>query len=152
MTDSKVSPTSDCLDYLLRKLDAMVSDRALRTQRVLLCGWLVELKLDRLNKLGAAANVDQGKRQPRADTALLLQNAAQDFKAFLEKYKESVDADTILQLMQNHGRLNDCLWFALQQVRIGCQHTGKLRGDGSALYKQQGDKEGPECDYRYERC
>ena len=98
-------------------LDGMGDNRALHTQRVLLCAWLVELKLDRLNKLNAMAENEGARKTLRADTtALRTDTTARELQEFLDKYKESVDSDTILQLMQSHGRLEDCVWFAKQQV------------------------------------
>ncbi len=89
---------------------------------MLLCTWLVELWLDKLNKLGAASeselpeNAGSLKRAQKQEAVELYNRATEEFKNFLAEYQDDLESDAIFQLLQSHGRLSDCLAFASQKV------------------------------------
>ncbi len=89
---------------------------------MILCTWLTELKLDKLNRVGAAAegelpeNASALKKVQKQEAIDLQKKAAEEFKLFLTKHEAYLETETIFQLLQNHGRLADCLSFALQKV------------------------------------
>ncbi len=98
----------------------------MKTQRVLLCAWLVELKLDKLNKLGVKPDDETGGLSPgnaeqspsRRSQKFMCDKLTEDFKRFLDKYEPSLDSDTIFQLLQNNGKLNECLALAEQKNKF----------------------------------
>eukprot|EP01022_Parablepharisma_sp_SALTPOND_P000883 TRINITY_DN105194_c3_g1_i1.p1 TRINITY_DN105194_c3_g1~~TRINITY_DN105194_c3_g1_i1.p1 ORF type:complete len:1042 (-),score=138.06 TRINITY_DN105194_c3_g1_i1:6642-9767(-) len=107
--------------YLTKKLEEIKHVVGKKTQRVVLCTWLVELRLDKLNKLGAAAegelpeNAGAFKRVQKQEAIELYQRAVEEFKTFLTEYEEDLETEIIYQLLQSHGRLKDCLSFASQK-------------------------------------
>lgn len=44
--------------------------------------------------------------------------AQEEFKEFLKDYEEDLDNDTIFQLLQSHGKINECIIFATQKVDL----------------------------------
>ena len=105
------------------KLDGILRTKSMKTQCVLLCAWLVELKLDRLNKLETQSNNVETSEvmspSRRASTRLgqsAYREVCNNFYDFLSKYEKHLDGDTILQLLQNHGRNKECMEFADQKV------------------------------------
>jgi hypothetical protein len=115
-----------------------------KTQRVLLCTWLIELLLDNLNKLEAASQGDLPdqasmlQKQQKEESVGNYQKAAKEFKTFLVEYEADLDSETVFQLLQSHGRLNDCLAFAIQKVHPIPRYAyiEKLRGDCPSPYQQ----------------
>ncbi len=94
----------------------------MKTQQVLLSAWIVELKLDKLNKLGSMAGIKSIDSTPTPTPTLARPNPTDivvaydelqmELKTFLTKYLGNVDIETIFELFQGHGRLQDSLWFA----------------------------------------
>lgn len=128
--------------YLMKKLEQYGERREKLVQRVLLCSWVLQLKLARLSKLRTIvaepieedANEEdnseeekkrrEGERKEKAGEKE--QQQAQykklelEFRKFLLDHEASMESDTVFQLLQNHGRLEDCLLFAEQKVSSGC--------------------------------
>lgn len=92
-----------------------------KTQRVLLSTWLVELLIDNLNKLEASAEGELPEtatplqKQQQQEAADQFEKANESFKQFLKKYSGDLDTELIIQLLQSHGRLSDCLFFATEK-------------------------------------
>lgn len=84
--------------YLLQKLDNLLSTDA--TQRTVICTWLVEIYLNKLNQL---------KDERKQDAHDLLQD---EFKQFLEDNSESFYRPTTYNLISSHGRVEELLHFA----------------------------------------
>ncbi len=117
--------------YLLRTLARYTSTgpdspspvkRGKLTQRVALCAWILQLKLDRLGRLLGEAEEPLGKKptsedlrekeRARAD----YQQAEGEFRQFLDEQLENVEAESVFQLLQSYGRFEDCLTFAKKKV------------------------------------
>lgn len=88
--------------YLLQKLEKL--DAKDVTQQTLLCTWLVEIYLDKLNRL--TNDRDASNRE-------LLQV---EFKRFMAAHKDSFECckATIYNLISSHGRVEELLYFATQ--------------------------------------
>lgn len=99
-----------------------------KIQRAMLCTWIVELKLDKLNRFGAATEGEIPESASRPDQIQkqkaeeLFKKTSEELKGFLIEYEQSLDTDTIFQILQNHGKLKDCLSFAKQKVCIYTQY------------------------------
>ena len=90
--------------YLLQKLDNFSKTDV--TQRTLLCTWLVEIYLDKLNRLGT---------DKESSTLTLLK---EEFKDFLATNKESFNEPTTYNLISSHGRIEELLYFATQMGNL----------------------------------
>lgn len=88
--------------YLLQKLENLMGKDV--TQRTLLCTWLVEIYLDKLNRL---------TNQRDFGTHELLQV---EFKKFMATNKKSLEhcKATVFNLISSHGRVEELLYFATQ--------------------------------------
>jgi vacuolar protein sorting-associated protein 18 len=85
--------------FLLQKLKSLGSDE--KTQKTVLCSWIVELFLDKFNVLkGAAQDVD-------AHANLLVK-----FKEFLQDQKNHLDPATTFNLISSHGRTDELKFYA----------------------------------------
>ena len=108
--------------YLIQKLEAISLSGSKKTQRMLLCSWILELKLDKLNKLAAIVESEKhsARRQSSdnsASTAILeLKNIQENFHDFIQEYDKDLDNDTIFQLLQSHGKISECITFASLKV------------------------------------
>ena len=86
---------------------------------MVICTWLVELKLKTLNEL-RASKFDAGLMSDDSEEfeakALMhetvLKGVEMKFQEFLSKNQEDLDQDTILQLLQSHGQIGDCIKYA----------------------------------------
>jgi len=85
--------------YLLQKLDNLTKTDV--TQRTLLCTWLVEIYLDKLNRAAS---------EKTSNVSLL----KAEFKDFLAKHKESLNKQITYNLISSHGRVDELLYFAIQ--------------------------------------
>ncbi|KAJ0395070.1 hypothetical protein P43SY_011458 [Pythium insidiosum] len=85
--------------FLLQKLKSLSSEE--KTQKTVLCSWIVELFLDKFNVLkGSAQDVD-------AHANLLF-----EFKQFLQDQKAHLDPATTFNLISSHGRTDELVFFA----------------------------------------
>lgn len=88
----------DCLKtFLLEKLKCLKRNE--KTQKTVVCTWLVELYLDQFTYLDPA-DVD--------DHANLLF----EFKQFLQDHKRSLDPATTFNLIASHGRSDELVYYA----------------------------------------
>ena len=86
------------IDYLVKVLDTILlkpDQEQCKPQKLLLCTWIVELKLNEINDISSSRESDRltarEKEQLEADY-----NAKMDaFRAFLDKHKENVNEETI---------------------------------------------------------
>lgn len=98
------------LQKIYEKLDKNRED--LRPQRMLLCTWIVELKLNEINSCQAqleGKKIDEQAYKLSQEALSLLQNG---FHEFLMRNSADIDKDTIFQVLQSHGRINECIKFA----------------------------------------
>ena len=108
--------------YLLKRLESIKEHPELKTQRVLLCTWYTELTTANLKRLEAAAegelleSATLLQKQQKQEAVELYQKLLETFRKFLEEYEVNLDSETIFQLLQSHGRLEDFLYFAFQKV------------------------------------
>eukprot|EP00744_Colponema_vietnamica_P014027 GILI01019658.1.p1 GENE.GILI01019658.1~~GILI01019658.1.p1 ORF type:complete len:1004 (-),score=186.70 GILI01019658.1:136-3078(-) len=86
------------MEYLTVKLNTLQPED--RPQRSMLCTWLTELHLDRLNSLKA-----QGKDE-------LLAASQEVFRKFLKTHVEHLSEQTTMQLIESHGRFDELVFFA----------------------------------------
>ncbi|RLN02542.1 hypothetical protein BBJ28_00014298 [Nothophytophthora sp. Chile5] len=85
--------------FLLQKLKSLSSEE--KTQKTVLCSWIVELFLDKFNVLkGSAQDVD-------AHANLLF-----EFKQFLQDQKSHLDPATTFNLISSHGRPDELVFYA----------------------------------------
>eukprot|EP00163_Fabomonas_tropica_P023207 TRINITY_DN40509_c0_g1_i1.p1 TRINITY_DN40509_c0_g1~~TRINITY_DN40509_c0_g1_i1.p1 ORF type:complete len:911 (+),score=256.88 TRINITY_DN40509_c0_g1_i1:23-2734(+) len=84
--------------YLLHKMDSLRRQDA--TQLTLICTWLTEIYLDKLNQLK-----DSGKTE-QYDMML------EEMRQFLTENKDNLDAPTTFHLISSHGRIDDLLYYA----------------------------------------
>ncbi|TDH68068.1 hypothetical protein CCR75_004272 [Bremia lactucae] len=85
--------------FLLQKLKSLGLDE--KTQKTVLCSWIVELFLDKFNVLkGSAQDVD-------AHANLLF-----EFKQFLQDQKSHLDPATTFNLISSHGRPDELVFYA----------------------------------------
>ena len=94
-----------------------------KTQRLLLCTWMIELKIDRLKKLEAVAtngSADTTVQQQKQQKEEAYNKAVTAFRNFIQDYEIDLDTDTVFQLLQSHARLGDFLHFAAQKVMSNC--------------------------------
>lgn len=87
------------LVFLVQKLKGLSLDD--KTQRTVLCSWIVELFLDKFTVLkGSAQDVD-------AHANLLF-----EFKQFLQDHKRHLDPATTFNLIASHGRPDELVFYA----------------------------------------
>lgn len=85
--------------FLLQKLKSLSNEE--KTQKTVLCSWIVELFLDKFNVLkGSASDVDS-----RA-------NLLFEFKQFLQDQKNHLDPATTFNLISSHGRTDELVFYA----------------------------------------
>ncbi|RLN56931.1 hypothetical protein BBJ29_000880 [Phytophthora kernoviae] len=85
--------------FLLQKLKSLGNEE--KTQKTVLCSWIVELFLDKFNVLkGSAQDVD-------AHANLLF-----EFKQFLQDQKSHLDPATTFNLISSHGRPDELVFYA----------------------------------------
>jgi hypothetical protein len=89
---------------------------------MMLCTWLIELVIDKGIRLAYEAeselpeNASALLKQQKQNATIAYQAWQTSFNDFLNEYKEDLDTEAIFQLLQNHGRLADCIKFAAQKV------------------------------------
>eukprot|EP00727_Mastigamoeba_balamuthi_P004186 m51a1_g13765 putative vacuolar protein sorting-associated protein 18 homolog (977) ;mRNA; r:253137-257178 len=86
------------MSYLLKKLDMIPAD--MHTQVTLVCTWLVEIYLNKLNVLK-----DSGAAEMYAEME-------KEFHEFLAQRRESLNPATTFNLISSHGRIDDLLFYA----------------------------------------
>ncbi|TPX36548.1 hypothetical protein SmJEL517_g01238 [Synchytrium microbalum] len=115
--------------FLLSKLQRMPRQDV--TQITLLCTWLVELMLSKLNTLRDAVeetnySVTRQQELNKVDSTQELDDlgaslkraeeeeklATDEFKQFLTTYKDRLDRKTVYSLLSSHGRTHETLFYA----------------------------------------
>eukprot|EP01022_Parablepharisma_sp_SALTPOND_P016123 TRINITY_DN232_c0_g1_i1.p1 TRINITY_DN232_c0_g1~~TRINITY_DN232_c0_g1_i1.p1 ORF type:complete len:1070 (-),score=123.23 TRINITY_DN232_c0_g1_i1:8437-11544(-) len=115
-----VAEENDSLqEYLTTILERLEDKEEALIQRDLLCSWLIELKLDKLNKVSAEAgellNGKPNKKVTKPELVDYYRTLAVELREFLMRYEESIDPDVVFQLLQSYGKPEDCLWFAKEK-------------------------------------
>jgi vacuolar protein sorting-associated protein 18 len=78
---------------------------------MLLCTWVVELKLNELNDLiSAKESLQTSKEKEKLDEEY--QRKMQSFRDFLHFNKDNVNEETIFQVLQSHGKIDECIKYA----------------------------------------
>ena len=109
--------------YLTLKLNNIASDKELKTQQVLLSVWIFILKLKKLKKTSAMLDNDKErdeispKRRAFQNEMLTTQKQVMEVEAFLEKYKNCFNTDTIFQLLDNYGRSKEYIKLAIENSK-----------------------------------
>jgi len=113
--------------YLLKVLEVykksnMATDNSI--QRKVLCTWIVELKLTKINEFKATNNFDVKRSNSSSQEDYEMQMMVMDsqkqaltdmeknFHSFLVDNSADLDQDTILQLLVSHGKIDDCIKYA----------------------------------------
>lgn len=87
----------------------------------MLVTWLVEIEMTKINEFKASNPSNLTKPMDQVDEAAMIQFEQQkivvdimesDFHKFLVDNSDDLDQDTILQLLQSHGKINDCIKYA----------------------------------------
>lgn len=76
-----------------------------RPQQILLCTWIVELKLNEINKMKAKAEGDGKDPKSLGSQKLYLAETQKDFWNFVDDNFNQ--KDEIEQILQNHGQAED---------------------------------------------
>ncbi|KAG0029033.1 hypothetical protein BGZ81_004192 [Podila clonocystis] len=96
--------------YLLAKVDKLRKGDI--TQKTIICTWLVEIYLSKLNQLedlAASSAADSDVQNLMAEQSVL----EDEFKAFLETNKMYLDKKTTYKLLASHGRTEQLLFYAI---------------------------------------
>lgn len=80
-------------------------ERATGPQRAILCTWLLEMYLDRLNSLHAPALAQGGQAEQDYNAV------AAALRTFLRENEKDIDRRTALSLMSGHGRTSELLFY-----------------------------------------
>lgn len=101
---SELEDHSALKTFLVNKLH----DSSQRTQKVILCTWLTEIYLDKLNEF--PDELDDGAPDDVAARRSLLH----EFRTFLKDYHyhSCLDPATTFNLISSHGRINELLFYA----------------------------------------
>ncbi len=112
--------------FVERRLEnlSLKSDQEKAAEKTVLCAWLIELKLDRLNALGAAAEgegelPDHASAQHKVQKQAAIETykkAEEELRKFLIRHDADLETETVYQLLVTHGRRLDALGFAAQKV------------------------------------
>lgn len=78
----------------------------------MLCTWIVELKLNEINDVLSNRQSDRLTQAQKDKLEEDAQNKMEEFRAFLRKHKDDVDEETIFQVLQSHGKINECIRYA----------------------------------------
>ncbi|KAF9438781.1 hypothetical protein BGZ76_004857 [Entomortierella beljakovae] len=95
--------------YLLAKLDKLKKGDI--TQKTIICTWLVEIYLSKLNQLedmAASSAADSDIQNMQAEQAVL----EDEFRVFMETNKMYLDEKTTYKLLSSHGRTDQLLTYA----------------------------------------
>ena len=105
--------------YLTIRLENISKDKSKKTQQVLLSAWIVSLKLEKLKKASAVIENENTRESINSPPKRSLyrkvattRSLSEDLVTFLNKYDDCLDTETIYQLLQNNGRLYECIQFA----------------------------------------
>ena len=110
--------STTALQYYLEEKMKLVMEDGTLMQGIILSAWILELKLDKLNKLSSKAGelLSKGKlkKQIKQNIQEKYIETLQSVLKFLKDYKGIIreGASIILQLFQDYGRFKDCLSFA----------------------------------------
>ena len=119
-------------EYLEKRLDIITTKKrpsnGPQIQQILLVTWLVELGLSKLNELKDVVEraeqlvqslSERGDIHALQSSSLAFQRAAEaeqlereDFKMFLEKWKDRMDRLTTYELLTDHGMMAEYVYFA----------------------------------------
>ncbi|KAF9902355.1 hypothetical protein BX616_001970, partial [Lobosporangium transversale] len=96
--------------YLLAKVDKLRKGDI--TQKYIVCTWLVEIYLSKLNQLEdqAASSASESDVQNFLAEQSVLED---EFKGFLETNKNYLDKKTTYKLLASHGRTEQLLFYAI---------------------------------------
>ncbi|KAF8640380.1 hypothetical protein AX17_000050 [Amanita inopinata Kibby_2008] len=95
--------------YLMSRLERIKKTDL--TQRMVLATWLIEIYLSKCNELDdaiASEAVSTDVNNFQTERSLI----EDDFRHFLETYKNNLDSKTVYELIQGHGRADMYLYFA----------------------------------------
>ena len=79
---------------------------------MLLCTWIVELKLNEMNQIICKKEGDKLNRREKESLDEEWQNKRNKFEQFLNLHKKNMDEETVFQLLQSHGKVEDCIKYA----------------------------------------
>lgn len=90
--------------YLIQKLDNLKPKDA--TQRTIICTWLTEIFVNKLNILRDAQNIPLAVRQAT------LSDLQDEFRHFLSTHKDSLNPATTFHIISSHGCIDELLHYA----------------------------------------
>ncbi|KAG0369768.1 Pep3/Vps18/deep orange family-domain-containing protein [Gamsiella multidivaricata] len=96
--------------YLLAKIDKLRKQDI--TQKTIVCTWLVEIYLSKMNQLedqAASSAAESNVQNLQAEQSVL----EDEFKGFLETNKMYLDKKTTYKLLASHGRTEQLLFYAI---------------------------------------
>lgn len=106
---------TNLIDYLAKVLEIVSkkeNQEKLKPQKLLLCTWIVELKLNEINDLLSKMEDENLRPIEKAHINDQYQTKLITFNSFLSKHKQDVNEETIFQVLQSHGRINECIEYA----------------------------------------
>jgi hypothetical protein len=100
------------LEYFLKKFIVLKSnkDYDFKMQLVMLSSWIVELYLEKLNELDDLLATEQSVHLE--DTMILKTSTEKLFQEFIFENKDSLDKETIYQIITSHNRRSELLYYA----------------------------------------
>lgn len=78
-----------------------------KPQKILLCTWIVELKLNEINKIKIKSETETGLSGGSEEQKLILDQLEKDFWKFIDT--NFPDRRDIEQVLQSHGKINECM-------------------------------------------
>jgi len=86
------------IDYLVKVLDVILlnpDQEQCKPQKLLLCTWIVELKLNEINDISSSRESDRLTAREKEQLEADYNTKMDTFRAFLDKHKENVNEETI---------------------------------------------------------
>jgi hypothetical protein len=86
------------IDYLVKVLDTILQkpdQEQCKPQKLLLCTWIVELKLNEINDIQASRESDRLTARDKEQLEDEWQTKVVSFRDFLDEHKENVNEETI---------------------------------------------------------
>jgi len=106
----------DCLiEYLEQVLDSLLerpNQEALKPYKLLLSTWIVELKVNELNSIQAKKDDEKLAEAEQDKCKAEYQIKLKAFRDFLKKTKDMKNVESVFQVLQSHGKIDECIRYA----------------------------------------
>lgn len=90
----------------IKRLCKIDTSKDYKPQKILLCTWIVELKLNEINKIKIKADSQSTEAHSLEEQKMILDNFEKEFWDFINaNFDNKRDID---QILQTHGKINEC--------------------------------------------